>query len=247
MWARTVWTWPSRPVRASSMARHEGRLARALDAGLVDAAVPPGRLDDRPALGDGHARRLLGVDVLARPHRHDRRQRVPAVAGGDQDRVDVRAGGEELAHLGIHLAVGVAVVLVDHLLDGLAAHLPGVADRDELDVLLAEHPVQVELAAGPDADAAEHDALAGRDRAAAAQCGGGDDRRHAAGRAGRGRRLEILSPVQLLRERSGSRHRIFSVKTAFFRATQCRTCISLEAGGAATVLHRFRSSLAILD
>ena len=71
MWARTVWTLPSRPVRASSIAATKLASLKTLGAGLVDAAVMAGRLDHRAALGDGHARGLLGVDVLARPHGHD--------------------------------------------------------------------------------------------------------------------------------------------------------------------------------
>ncbi len=137
----------ARAARSGELDRRDERaFAQALDAGLIDAAVPPRRLDDHPALGDRHARRLLGVDVLAAPHGHAGRQRVPAIAGGDQDRVDVGSGREEFAHFRIHLAVGAAVVLVDDLLDCLATNLASVADRHELNVLLAEHPLQVELA-----------------------------------------------------------------------------------------------------
>ena len=192
--------------------RDETALAKALNSGLVDAPVPPRRLDHLSPLGDRHARRLLGINVLARPHRHDCRQRVPAIAGGDQDRVDVRPGREELAHLRIHLAVGVAVMLVDDLLDGLAAYLARVADRDELHVLLPEHPVQVELAAAAEADAPEHDALARCDRAASPERGCRDNRRHEAGRAGRSHRLETMPAIELLCDRSDSRHGAVSVK-----------------------------------
>ena len=66
-------------------------------------------------------------------------------------------------------------------LDGLALGLLGIADRDELHVLLRQHPVQDAGAPAADAHAAEHDALAGRDGAVQAQRGGGDE-------AGRGNR-----------------------------------------------------------
>ena len=97
-------------------------------------------------------------------------------------------------------------MLVNDLLDGLPAYLSCVADRDKLDVFLLQHPLQVKLTACPEANASQHDAFARCDRTAAAQRGGGDDRRHEAGRTGRGRRLERLPAVELLRGRSRSRH-----------------------------------------
>jgi hypothetical protein len=49
-------------------AEDEIGFAEALGAGLVDATVAFGGFDHRLALGDGHARRLLGVDILAGAH-----------------------------------------------------------------------------------------------------------------------------------------------------------------------------------
>ncbi len=127
------------------------------------------------------------------------------------------------ARLGIHLAVVVAVVLVDDLLDGLATVLAEVADGDELDVLVAEDPVQVMAAAAVDADAAADDALAGGHRAVAPQGGGGHNRGHHQRGAGRGRRLETLAPVHLHRghlfgEPFWSAHHVVSIGIAIRNA-----------------------------
>jgi len=124
---------------------------------------------------------------------------VPAVAGGDEHAVDVGALGQELANLGIHAAVAVAVALVDGLLDLLARRLLGIADRHELHVRFRQHPPQVTHSAAADADAAHHDALAGGHGAVAAQGGSGDDGRRREGRTGRGSRLEKPSPRQIRR------------------------------------------------
>jgi hypothetical protein len=102
----------------------------------------------------------------------------------------VSAGCKKLSHLGIHMAVGIAVVLVDDLFDGLAAHLAGIADRHELHVLLAQHPPQVKFPAGPEADGAHHDSLAGRDRAILSERPGRDDGWQEARSPGRGCRFE---------------------------------------------------------
>src|SRR5208282_5591377 len=88
----------------------------------------------------------------------------------------------------------------------------GVTDRHELDVLLAEHPLQIELAAATDSNRTHHDAFAGSRRTIAAQSPGGDDGRRQAKGSRRGRGLfQALPPVQLLRTWSGSRHGFVSV------------------------------------
>ena len=115
---------------------------------------------------------LLGVDVLAGAHGQDRGQRVPAVAGGDQHGVDVGALGQELADVGVHLAVVVAVLRSStYLLTASRLLLLQVADGHELHVGLAHHPLQVAHAAAADADAAADDLLAGRHGAVPAQHG----------------------------------------------------------------------------
>ena len=121
-------------------------------------------------------------------------RRVPAVARGDEQRVNVRARGQELAHVAIHGAILVAVLVVHEPLDGLALGLLGIADGDELHVLLRQHPVQDARAPTADAHAAEHDALAGRDGAVEAQRGSGDDARCSHGTAGQRGALQEVPP-----------------------------------------------------
>ena len=67
--------------------------AESLGAGLVNAAIFVGCFNHCLAFGDGHARWLFGIDVLAGPHRENGGQRMPVVAGGDQDTVKVGALG----------------------------------------------------------------------------------------------------------------------------------------------------------
>ena len=138
------------------VAHDEVRLAQALDAGLVDAAVLLRRRDDGLSLAHRHRGRLFAIDVLARPHGEHGRGRVPAVARRDVDGVDVLAR-KHFAHVDVHLAVLVAVVRVGPVLDALAAFLPHVADRDELHVLLRQHPAAEHAAAAPPEADARHD------------------------------------------------------------------------------------------
>ena len=58
---------------------------------------------------------------------------MPAVARGDQDRVDIGAG-QQLAIVAEEDAIVVAVVRIDQLLAGLATAGLDVADGDALDV-----------------------------------------------------------------------------------------------------------------
>ncbi len=104
---------------------------------------------------------FLAIDVLARPHRHDGRQRVPAVAGGDQDGVEVRALGQELANVAVHGAVLFPYFVSTKFLTALAPAAVGVADRQELHVRFVEHLAQHGLAPAAQSDAAQQDALAG--------------------------------------------------------------------------------------
>ena len=153
------------------VAHDEVRLAQALDAGLVDAAVLLRRGDDGLSLADGHRGRLFAVDVLARAHGEHGRGRVPAVARCDVDGVDVLTR-EHLAHVDVRLAVLVAVVRVGPGLDAVAAFLPHVADRDELHVLLRQHPAAEHAAAAPsESDTSHHDSIGRSHLAVEAQRG----------------------------------------------------------------------------
>src|SRR5262249_53261190 len=85
--------------------------AAAVGAGLTDAVVPAGRLDDPPALADVVADRLLDVNVLAGLDGPDGHERVPVVRRGDADDVDALVV-EQLAEVLLELG-GVALRLLD--------------------------------------------------------------------------------------------------------------------------------------
>ncbi|MFZ2145700.1 MAG: hypothetical protein WAV28_00655, partial [Sedimentisphaerales bacterium] len=135
-------------------------LAEPLGAGLIDAAIAFRSFHYGLAFRNGHARWLFGVNVLSRPHRHYGGQGMPAVAGSDQERVYIRALGQEFRRVVVYDAILVAVPGVHDLLDGLGTFGLWVAHCDKLYVLLRHHPLQVVRAAVADADTSQHDALA---------------------------------------------------------------------------------------
>ena len=137
----------------------EGELVLALCARLVDDAVAPDVVGHRIALVDGHGAGLLAVHVLARLRRPHRHGPVPAIAGGDQESVDV-VPRQQLGGVAVHLAVVVLVIAIDRALDLLAGALADVGDGDETNPLVAEQLPQVAHAAVADADAAETDGVA---------------------------------------------------------------------------------------
>jgi len=75
------------------------RFAEPLGSGLIDPPIPTRRLNDHLPLRHRQAGRFLTINILARPHGPDRSQRVPAVAGGDQHGLDIRALGQKLSTL----------------------------------------------------------------------------------------------------------------------------------------------------
>ncbi len=143
----------------------EVRHAAALGAGLEDAAEMAHRVGQVLAIGDGQPAGFLAVHILARLGREHRGRRVPAVAGGDQDGVDI-GPGQQLAEIAIENAIVVLVVAVDQLLSRLAAAGLNVGDGHNLHVALGEHALEVISASGADADHPQRDPLArGRDTA----------------------------------------------------------------------------------
>src|SRR5207247_9684344 len=76
----------------------EGEANAALRAVLHDAAVFLGRFDALAALENIVADRLLDIDVLAGLTGPNRDQRVPVIAGGDRNRVQLLVV-EGLAHV----------------------------------------------------------------------------------------------------------------------------------------------------
>jgi hypothetical protein len=96
--------------------------------------------------------------------RDDRERRVPAVAGSNQHGVDVLTRQQGILIV-VHLAVVVAVLLVNHRLDLFAPLIANVTDGNELCLTEWEQRAQVVCTARADADAAENDLVTGRDRA----------------------------------------------------------------------------------
>jgi hypothetical protein len=139
-----------------------------LRAGLIHPSFAADRVRERAAFGDRHRAGLLAVDVLAGFRRDGGCRRVPAVAGGDEDRVDVFSR-QQLVQVGVHGAVFVAVLRVRHAFHELAALFPNVTDRDELHIVVGEHVAEDVLPSRPDTDRAEDDPFARRDRAVFAE------------------------------------------------------------------------------
>jgi len=173
-------------------------LAPALGSGLEHAAVSPFRVAQGLPLGDGQCAGLFAVDILARSHGHNRSQGVPAVARGDEQGVDIVACGQKFAQVDVLGAVLAAVARIHQALNVFAARFPDVADRHEVHILLAEHPVQDACAAAADADGAHHDALAGGDSTVLAQRCGRDDGRGGEGTADESGAAQELPPAHAL-------------------------------------------------
>ena len=118
-------------------------------------------------------------------------------SGGDQHGIDILAV-EQFAKVAIAIAVFVAILLIDHGFDRIAAGRFDVADGDELDVFLFQEAAEVVGSSIADADAAQHDSLAGGDRAVEAQGRAGDDiGRHHRGGTGRQRGFQKPTPVKM--------------------------------------------------
>ena len=121
--------------------------------------------------------RLFAVDVLARFGSEHRGGAVPAVAGGDENRVDLLAV-EQFVHVARRRAVVMAIVGVDHRLPLVAPRGLDVGDREALDVGKREHGAEDIPAARADADHAEADPLTRcRHPRLEAEGPGGDNRR----------------------------------------------------------------------
>ena len=70
---------------------HEVHAIAPLRTRLIDAAEAQERVGERSAFGDGHRAGLLAVDVFARLGGRDRKESVPAIAGRDEQGVNVLA------------------------------------------------------------------------------------------------------------------------------------------------------------
>ena len=89
---------------------------------------------------------------------------MPAVAGRNQHGIDVLTS-EQRVLIVVHLAVVVAILLVNHRFDCFAPFIANVADRDESRLGEVEQLAEVVCTARADADAAENNLVAGRDAA----------------------------------------------------------------------------------
>jgi hypothetical protein len=123
-------------------AEHAIGHTQALRAALIHPPVSPGRGDDHLAFRDGQAGGLFAVHVLALPHRQGGRQRVPAVAGGNQHGIQIRALGQKRANVRRLGTAVVPVLRVDQVLDHFPPALVQVADRQELHIRLGQHFAQ---------------------------------------------------------------------------------------------------------
>ena len=132
---------------------------------------------------DRHAAWFFGIYVLAGLRRKDGAERVPMIAGGDLDRIDVVAA-EDFHHVVAFIAVLVAVLFVGHSPDGFAPRFLHVGDGDELDVRLGEETGKHLPPPRADADAAHDDAVAGCYGTVFAKGGARNDRWHADGEGG---------------------------------------------------------------
>jgi hypothetical protein len=100
---------------------------------------------------------------------------MPAVAGGDQHRVNILLLGQQVAHIAVEGAVLVVISAVDHLFHCFAAASADVADRQKLNIGFAQYPTNIARPASADAYGAHEDPLAGCDGSATAQGRSGND------------------------------------------------------------------------
>jgi hypothetical protein len=168
---------------------HEVGQAAALGACLEDAAGAAEGVAQGQALHDVLGAGLFAVDILAGAGGGARGGGVPVGAGGDEHGVDV-VPRQQLVHVAVGGAVGIVVLVVHHLPGAIQVVGADVADGDELDVGLGQEAGQVVAAAVADADAAEHDPLAGGNRAVLAQGAAGNEHRRCQDGACLRRRLE---------------------------------------------------------
>ena len=222
------------PVADQLAGEPAARLRAALAAGLHHPAVPPRRLDHRPALADRQRERLFDVHVFAPATGRDRGNGVPVVGRGDADRVDV-VPFEQLAEVAVDPAIAMAVLGVDQFLRSSCGGLVHVADGDILDLIAAEEDLQIDGPKPAHPDMGHDDPLAGRRPARGAQGGRRDHhgRRHRAHH-----RPQKLPPGRTSRRTyHGSAPDVLDARTdawrdgASRRAPQCPNAVILQSRG----------------
>ena len=161
-----------------------------------DAAITPGRRDHQRAFAEGLGLGLLAIHVLAVAAGLDHDDRVPMVGRGTMDGVDIRAG-QQVAEVVVGLAIVVVVVIVDAIATSRCGRFRArrrrqhTARRRDRGTPLGRRDALIS-----DTDAAHDDPLAGRRTAVGAEGRAGDQ--VGAGRRGRGRCLEKVSPIGTL-------------------------------------------------
>src|SRR5687767_8889236 len=99
---------------------------------------------------------------------------MPVGTRGNQHGVKI-VPSQNLLHIPDSLAITIAVMLVDHLFDRLAAAVLHIANGDELHVRLRKKTTEHITAAAADADSSHHNPLTGSDPAVTSQDRAGKD------------------------------------------------------------------------
>ena len=155
----------------------------ALRAGLIDGAEPAAGFHQLATFLNGEADGFLAIDVLAGVRGEHGGRGVPAVAGGDEHRVNVLSR-EQIAKVRESDAIRVAVVCVHLLLADPPASARASLTAAKLDFREGEKIRQGVAGAVADADAAKDDAVARRDGAVEAEDRAGHDERGGGGAQG---------------------------------------------------------------
>ena len=136
----------------------EVRHAPPLCSSLKDAASLLDHVVEGLAEPDRQAARFLAIDVLAGLRREDRGRGVPAIAGGNEDRVDV-GPRQQLAEVAVERTVSGSIVLVNKSLSRFPPAGLNVANGHTLAIGLLEYSPKVIGSARTDAYYSQSDAL----------------------------------------------------------------------------------------
>ena len=147
-----------------------------MGARLVDGAALAGDVHQFAPFANGEADRFLAVNVLARLGREHGSGGMPAVAGGNEHRVDILSR-EQIAEIREIDAILIAVVLIDLRLGDPPAIGPGIADGREVDLGEGEEVGEDMHGAVAHADAAKDDPVARGHRAVQAEDRAGNNQR----------------------------------------------------------------------
>jgi hypothetical protein len=148
--------------------------AAALRAGLIHSAISGDTVGKHPTLFDGHTAWFLTVDIFTRFGGQDRSKRMPAIAGRDENGVDV-VTFQDVVHISIDNTIVIPVVLVDHRLHSLATSALQVGGSDHLHIGILEKPRKNVRASVSDTDSSKRNSFTWRDRSISSEHVGGDN------------------------------------------------------------------------